>query len=412
MKPHLRLNPGPTPQPRSPAVHLDYLDGIRGLAALYVVAHHAALQVWPLYRADQVPSALRFLQYGRFAVGLFIVLSGYCLMLPVIRDGGRLRGGPLGFYRRRSWRIVPPFYAALALSLVLIETLIGQRTGTHWDFSLPADGPSILACLLLVQDVWMPYRINHAFWSIAVEWRIYFFFPVLVAGFRKVGPIATTGLALAFSLGVVFGLRAVDLRWVADRAVVQYLALFSMGMLAATVATSDPLTRLGRVRDRVPWGIVAPVLAAGIVGSCRGKSLMVLDSEILGHDLAVGLGWSSLLVFVATPRGGWLARALAWRPIVASGVIGYSLYLIHAPLLQLTQQYIVNRWVIADLSKFAGLIGVGGPIILGSAALFASLFEPRRRKVVEVHSPESLTLADAIESPDPAPDQLASPPSR
>ncbi len=383
------------PTSRSPSVHVAYLDGIRGLAALYVVAHHASLQVWPLYRADQIPPPLRFLQYGRFGVGLFIVLSGYCLMLPVLRDGGRLRGGPWGFYRRRFWRIVPPFYAALALSLILIETLIGQRTGTHWDFSLPADGPSLLACLLLVQDVWMPYRINHAFWSIAVEWRIYFFFPLLIAGFRKIGPAPTTLLTLALSVGIVFGFRGLGLRWVADRAVIQYLALFGFGMFAATVTTADPLTRLGRVRDRTPWGILTLALAVGAVASCRGKSLLMLDTKILGYDLGVGLIWSMLLVFVATPRGGWLARVLSWRPIVASGVIGYSLYLIHAPLLQLTQQYIVNRWVVTDLSKFAGLIGVGVPIIFGSAAGFAYLFEPKRRRVVEVHSLDSLGLVNA-----------------
>ncbi len=66
-------------------IRLAYLDGIRGLAALYVVLVHS----WALDDALQ-PSLLwlpvtKLLRYGIFAVVIFIVLSGYCLMLPVVR---------------------------------------------------------------------------------------------------------------------------------------------------------------------------------------------------------------------------------------------------------------------------------------------------------------------------------------
>ena len=65
-------------------VRLGYLDGLRGLAALYVVMHHSA---FAFYTASEMPHRLRLLlkplAYGHFSVDLFIVLSGYCLMLPV-----------------------------------------------------------------------------------------------------------------------------------------------------------------------------------------------------------------------------------------------------------------------------------------------------------------------------------------
>src|SRR4051794_25368043 len=58
--------------------HLAFVDGLRALAALYVVMHH----IWynaPLTGA--FGSAMDIWRFGRYAVDLFIVLSGFCLML-------------------------------------------------------------------------------------------------------------------------------------------------------------------------------------------------------------------------------------------------------------------------------------------------------------------------------------------
>jgi peptidoglycan/LPS O-acetylase OafA/YrhL len=161
--------------PASPA-RLAFLDGVRGVAALFVVLHHAYLTIWagphgpygmPSSRVQTVGGWMLF---GRLAVDVFIVLSGYCLMLPVLRHR-QLKGGALPFYRRRIRRIIPTYYASIALSLLLIFALIGHRTGTHWDASLPVSGHAIMNAVLLVQNFGPP-RINHVFWSIAVESQI------------------------------------------------------------------------------------------------------------------------------------------------------------------------------------------------------------------------------------------------
>ena len=90
-------------------IHLDFLDGLRGLSALFVVLHHATGGVpredvsrW-LFRI----TSLLFLD-GHYAVAVFIVLSGFSLMLPVVRSPDhRLRGGFLGYLKRCAWRILP-----------------------------------------------------------------------------------------------------------------------------------------------------------------------------------------------------------------------------------------------------------------------------------------------------------------
>ena len=109
---------------KAPRVRLDYLDGLRGLAALYIVLFHLSFRLWAL--VNPFPHSLLakgvfllntlFLSYGHYAVPVFIVLSGYCLMLPVVRNGnGTLPKGFMDFMRRRARRILPPYYAALVL---------------------------------------------------------------------------------------------------------------------------------------------------------------------------------------------------------------------------------------------------------------------------------------------------------
>ena len=57
------------------------LDGIRGLAALFVVVHHCWLMSFHGYPSNTGPSWLGFLLYGHFAVVVFITLSGFSLAI-------------------------------------------------------------------------------------------------------------------------------------------------------------------------------------------------------------------------------------------------------------------------------------------------------------------------------------------
>src|SRR3982751_4857648 len=95
-------------------LHLPYLDSLRGLSALYVAACHAYL----MYATDCLALGLRspsgallistsWVMFGRAAVAVFIVLSGYCLMLPVVQapeKDWRVSFWP--FMWRRAWRIL------------------------------------------------------------------------------------------------------------------------------------------------------------------------------------------------------------------------------------------------------------------------------------------------------------------
>src|SRR5205085_10835256 len=92
------------------------LDGVRGLAALYVVVNHIFLRAFPGYPADTAPFWAAWFIYGRFAVVVFIVLSGLSLSLAPARSAWRL-DAVSRFAPPRAGRILPPSWPALRFSL-------------------------------------------------------------------------------------------------------------------------------------------------------------------------------------------------------------------------------------------------------------------------------------------------------
>ncbi len=356
---------------------LRHLDGIRGLAALFVVLHHTWLTVWPdLYerRLPFVGSATRIFAFGHFAVVVFIVLSGFCLALPVARTG-ELDGGALRFFRRRARRLLPPYYASFALSLLLIWTLIGSRTGTHWDISVPVNWKGYVGNSLLLGDVMGGGQINHVWWSVALEWQIYLAFPLLVGCWLLfgAGPAALFGGALA--AGTAF--LTAHVPQVGPLALSQlmpwFLALFSFGMLGAAIAETDaPYMRL--LRERVRWHVLAALLTVGVVTACLvgGRQGALAHRAVL--DLVVGA--ASVCLIVACSHGdGRLRRALSWRPLVVLGGFSYSLYLVHAPLLQVVWQYGLHPLGLGPSATFVLLMLVGVPLVGAAAYLFFLAFE-------------------------------------
>ncbi|WP_052572920.1 acyltransferase [Haloferula sp. BvORR071] len=347
--------------------HLPYLDGLRALAALFVVLHHAVLQVdfsrQPL--TGPLRMVLRPLYFGHYAVVLFIVLSGFCLMLPVLRSGGTLRGGYLNFLKRRAWRILPPYYFAVGLSLLLIWTLIGQKTGTHWDVSLPVKVRSLWTHLVMLHDATgEDLSINHVLWSIAVEWRIYLLFPLPLWLWRKLGPLAAT-LVLTVVSYLLFGLG----EWAIHASLhAHYLGFFGMGMLAATLACSKDGAPSGM--RRWPWSLItlgaAILLAAVSVASLPGGAAIPYQFR----DAFAGLASMALLITVSRDESFWLTRFLAWRPLVFIGTFAYSVYLIHAPLLQVLWQYPLASLQERPLAMFLSLATLGSALILVASYLF------------------------------------------
>jgi peptidoglycan/LPS O-acetylase OafA/YrhL len=176
------------------------LDGLRGLAALYVVIFHVFLRAFPGYPVDRAPPWAGWFIYGRFAVVVFIVLSGFSLALSPARHGWRL-DAVSRFAQRRARRILPAYWAALAFSLAVARLIVPQPGN-----GVP-DAKSVLVNGLLVQNIVGAHSPNAAFWSMAVEAQLYLLFPLLLLIVRRwsaIAMLATVTLALALPLTIAF----------------------------------------------------------------------------------------------------------------------------------------------------------------------------------------------------------------
>jgi peptidoglycan/LPS O-acetylase OafA/YrhL len=375
-----------------------YVDGVRALAALYVVVTHAILVAAPAHYGSRTEGARPgWLPPGHFAVAVFIVVSGFCLTLPVVRRDGRLAGGVRSFYRARARRILPPYYAALGLTLVLIWTVIGQETGTFWDYSVPVTIAGYVGNALLVQDVVGFAQVSVPFWSIAVELQIYLLFPLLLLCWRKLGARRTVFYVVLLSYVAMIATYVVGPVGPVflPGTTLHFIGLFTLGMAAAWMATSDR-ARWAEARERVPWSVLAAGFAvcAVVLGFAAGSRLGGVTPFL---ELPIGLFAATVLVAASRPtRSSRLRGFLGSRPLAFVGLFSYSLYLIHAPLLQAEWQYGLRPLHLGSAATSALLGALGIPLVLAAAFLFFRLFElpvmgRRGRKAVARPAPAAAT---------------------
>ncbi|HEU5090164.1 MAG TPA: acyltransferase, partial [Roseiflexaceae bacterium] len=318
-------------------------------------------------------------------VELFIVISGFSLMLPVIRSREQqLKGGTLRFFNRRARRILPPYYVALAVSLVLIAVVPGMNRPSgmlnYSDLLLPAFEPNaLISHLLLVHNISpnLELRINPPMWSIAVEWQIYFLFPLLVYVWRRWGVGALLAAGLVFGVG-----QAIAQPWTGwltyPLGTVWYLFLFVEGMLGAIIAFSQQ-PALQRLRQRLPWHWIALVAFVALVG-VKAAGKLAGDLPDWSTDPLIGLASMAMLIHLSgqmhRPSGqaSRLLRIVSTPWLVRIGHFSYSLYLIHAPIL-VAFSLIWLALGTPILLAYGLNILVGGPLCVAIAYLFFLFFE-------------------------------------
>lgn len=355
-----------TADPLSRRTHLAYVDGMRALAALYVVLNHAWLQSWPENLYGDHPygwllSLTAWLNHGVFAVVVFIVISGFCLMMPVLkRDGTLGTGGARKFFIRRARRILPPYYAALALSIALAAGLLAARTHTLYDESRPITAWGVASHILLIHNLHerTVFQISSPFWSIAVECQVYLLFPLLLLLRRRMGNVAVLGVT--YMAGVVVA-NVVDGTPFAGLSPM-YPFYFALGMFAAEVIC-------GKRTKLYAW-----IGASAAVVFLAFSLKPVLLKLLWAHLLVAICGMCALIVCAQWP-GNPLARLCAWRPIAWIGSFSYSLYLIHFPVQQLIWQDLVRPLGMSKSATFAVMATAGTPLIVLFSWGFYLVFE-------------------------------------
>ncbi len=339
-----------------------HLDGVRAGAALFVLVHHAFCMAYPINEGIRptglIGIVLGWMVYGHFGVTVFIVLAGYSLMLGLADRGGELPGGLTGYMRRRATRIIPPYWAALALTVVLALTYINSPTGTHWDQSLPTDPKGWLSDFLLLQDV-SPYTdAAYTFWSIAVEWHIYVLLPfILWVRRRSSSWTVAVGLAGAGSAAVIAAsqFHATFLHSLFP----SYYLLFSLAAGACVLVKRRP-----DLAARLSPGALSLGLFAVVVAICVVLPYDTVSANYYWIDVVLGLSMICLLISLETQGSRWLSWGLSWPPLASMAAFSYSLYLIHAPLLQVFWQLVEIPAGLGRPASLALIWLTGVPIIV------------------------------------------------
>ena len=344
------------------------LEGVRGLAALFVVINHVFLRAFPGYPVDHAPFWAGWFIYGRFAVVVFIVLSGFSLALSPARDGWRL-GGVSGFARRRALRILPAYYAALAFSLA-VAWLIVPPPGQ----GVP-DAKSVVVNGLLVQNLVDARTPDQSFWSIAVEAQLYIVFPLLLVMVRRWGAVvmvATVTLIVA-AVGILAA-HVSRLNVFVIQSPPDLAALFAVGVLSAGIVGASA------ARRSWPWAGLALAAAAPVLAIIAWRGSVWTLDHLFWVDLALGPAVACLLAGLATGRPAPLLRLLDARPIRHLGASSYSLYLTHGPIVVVVYEKIVAGRVSPGVPAFVVSLALVLPLTIAFARVFASVFEiPFRR---------------------------------
>jgi peptidoglycan/LPS O-acetylase OafA/YrhL len=346
------------------------LDGIRGLAALFVVVNHIFLRAFPGYPVDRAPFWAGWFIYGRFAVVVFIVLSGFSLALSPARHSWRLDSFSR-FAQRRARRILPAYWAALAFSLA-VAWLVVPQPGQG-----PPTGKSVAVNGLLVQNLVGAPSPNRSFWSMAVEAQLYVVFPLLLLLVRRFGAVAmvaTVTLVVA-AVGIV-GPHVSWLHTFVIQSPPDLAALFAVGILSAGIVGAS------RARRGWPWAWLALAAAAPVVATIWWRGSVWTLDHLFWVDLALGPAVACLLAALATGRPAPLLGFLDARPIRSLGQSSYSLYLTHGPIVVIVYEKVVAGRFGHGVSAFLVTIVLAVPLTIAFARLFAGVFENtvRRRR--------------------------------
>ncbi|SDS87925.1 acyltransferase family protein [Pseudomonas oryzae] len=296
------------------------IDGLRAIAVLAVVFFHIDPD---------------FLPGGFVGVDIFFVISGFLITGNIIKDMRSPGGFSWGeFYRRRILRILPVMFV-----VVLTVLVVGQFV------LLPADNLQLAysagASVLSAANIYFTYFLDTSYfaddsrlqpllhlWSLGVEEQFYLFWPLLLVSL--VGRMSTIRLLL---LALLLGLAS----FVLAEALLKRAPMFAYYMLP---------TRAGEL-------LIGAMLAIWLSGNRRVLTPPV--ATLVGLTgiglIAASLAWleegmgfpganalpstlgAALFILAGSGGSNKIGQLVSLRPLVLVGLVSYSLYLWHWPVL-------------------------------------------------------------------------------
>ena len=351
--------------------NLKFLDGLRGIAAFYVVVGHARWLLWEGFvsfrshpQGYSMPEkllvyTLSLFRYGHEAVLFFFVLSGFVIHLRYAHSlkahAEKVTFDWFPFLWRRMKRLYPPLLCALALTFAL------DSFGKHLGYSIYEHGtvyPLInesIASQLDVRTLWgnlaflmrtyVPvFGCNGPLWSLKFEWWFYMFYPIFWLVTRKSITLATLLMVLLFGASFLPNWPMLLLRDVFSAMLTWWL-----GVILADIYS-------GRINGK--WSVFSLVsISLGVAGLCFFPVI---------HDLAMATFFTGTIAgcFALAENGFNLSLLKKLKPL---GDMSYSLYVTHFPVLVLLSGYLMSRSKNSALPPHFGWVFLGIFITLALA---------------------------------------------
>lgn len=158
-------------------------------------------------------------------------------------------------------------------------------------------------------------------WSVAIEWHIYFVFPLLLILWRRLGLAKT--LVLSIVLAITLSMLIERFWFWEANLLVHYIGLFALGM-GASIAVFSSSSRSFHLARRVPWATVTPLATLAICALSFYYVRTPIPLPLI--DTVIGAWAALLLLHLSLNGGGILQRVLDWQPLVFIGSFPYSLY--------------------------------------------------------------------------------------
>ena len=296
--------------------HRRDIDGLRALAILPVLFFHA-----------HVPG----FSGGYVGVDIFFVISGFLITGIISREMDKGRFSLIQFYARRFRRIIP------ALTLMMM-TVLAMAAILYLPGDLESVPRSALAATLFLSNLWFftdtGYFAGGAdvkpllhTWSLAVEEQYYIAFPLLLMGIARWAPRWRTVLlwaATAASLALCVAMRRDTSGFAFYLPPTRAWELLAGALLALG---AFPSARMRPVKEVLSWiGIGA--IAAAVIG---------FDSHTPFPGIAALAPVIGAVLLLHSAPGSSVGRILSLPPLVGVGLLSYSLYLWHWPLIVFTE---------------------------------------------------------------------------
>jgi peptidoglycan/LPS O-acetylase OafA/YrhL len=351
------------------------LDIARGWAALGVFLFHFHDSL-----RQSLPFLAQLTKYGSLGVQLFFVISGYVITAAaegVLKNSGR----PNGFLQRRFLRIFPPFWASILVVLALPYLLEGVSFFKSGHYIWPNNISQLLTVGEWIQTITLTKvfmatdgdlqgqfnAINSVYWTLGIEFQFYLCVYVALL-FRRyfhriiLGITAVSLILIAFPLPLNSGLF------------IHFWPMFAAGIAVYYLRESN-LT-IGRSGSKYAVHLSAGLTLLSVSGigwlayqdRLEGWLQSIFPSVPLGFAVlcALILWFSEPLeaVFVRHKKdGGPIVRNIL-RGSAFLGVISYSLYLLHAKVLE--GPAMIARQIFSPATPAYSLLVVGGTLAVCS----------------------------------------------